>query len=246
MDTPPLHRWDLSPAEARDLQEELRGRVIREDRCDEIHRVAGLDVSFDEEKRLARAAVAVLELPDLTVLEQTAAEGPITFPYIPGLFSFREIPPLLAALDKLQTRPDLLLCDGQGWAHPRRFGLACHLGVLLDLPSIGAAKTLLLGRHEPLPPERGSWMPLIDQDEIVGAAVRTQTGVRPVYVSVGHRVSLETAVELVLEMAPRYRLPEPSRRAHGGTLTPPTPPSRSSPTRTPAADRPGGRGRDGR
>lgn len=214
MDVRPLHRWKLSPCEAVALQEELRGRVVREDRLGAVRTVLGLDVHFGPREETARAAVALLSFPALDLLAEARAERPVDFPYVPGLFSFREIPPLLDALAKLRRPPDLLLCDGQGYAHPRRFGLACHLGVLLDLPSIGVAKTVLLGEHDTLPPERGSWRPLVHDGEVVGAALRTRTGVRPVYVSVGHRVSLETAVEMTLRAAPRYRLPEPLRRAH--------------------------------
>lgn len=218
----PPHRWDLSPSEAVAVQEELRALVVREDRFDEIRTVAGLDVAFEED--VARAAVAVLGFPDLERIEEATAERPATFPYLPGLFSFREAPALLNALAKLRRPPDLLLCDGQGYAHPRRFGLACHVGALTGLPSVGVAKTRLLGEHEEVPPERGSWRPLLDAGEIVGAAVRTRTGVRPVYVSIGHRVSLETAIDFVLRMSPRYRLPEPLRRAHHRTVAGPTPP----------------------
>ncbi len=136
------------------------------------------------------------------------------FPYVPGYLSFREAPAVLAALAKLRTRPDLLLCDGQGRAHPRRFGLACHLGVLTGLPSIGVAKSLLLGVHGPLPEPKGSWVALKDKGEVIGAALRTRAGVKPVYVSIGHRVSLATAIDYVLRCTPRYRLPETTRLAH--------------------------------
>lgn len=215
MDVCSLHRWDLSPGEALDVQEKLRERVVLEDRLGAVRTLAGLDVHADPRQETARAAAALLSFPALEPLEEVTAERPVAFPYIPGLFSFREIPPLLDALAKLRQSADLFLCDGQGYAHPRRFGLACHLGVLLDLPAIGIAKTILVGRHDPLPAERGAWRPLVDAGEVVGAALRTHAGVRPVYVSVGHRVSLETAIGIVLQAAPRYRLPEPLRRAHG-------------------------------
>lgn len=176
--------------------------------------MAGVDVGFRDGGRLARAAVAVLSFPDLTPLEQALAHCPTCFPYIPGLLSFREVPAVLEALSGLRQLPDLILCDGQGLAHPRRFGIACHLGVLLDLPTIGVAKSRLIGHHEPLPPEKGAWVPLYDGDECVGAVVRTRAGVRPLYVSIGHRVSLASAIDYVLRCTTRYRLPETTRAAH--------------------------------
>jgi deoxyribonuclease V len=168
-----------------------------------------------------RAAVAVLDFPALALREQALARRPPTFPYIPGLLSFREIPVLLDALEKLTIVPDLLLCDGQGRAHPRRFGIACHLGVLTDLPTIGVAKSLLVGHYENLPDERGAWRPLLHQEEVIGAALRTRRGVSPVYVSIGHRVCLETAIDYVMRCCTKYRLPETTRRAHGLASGPP-------------------------
>jgi len=175
--------------------------------------VAGVDAHFDRSRKLARAAVVTLSWPDLETLEEAAAEGPLTFPYVPGLLSFREAPPVLDALEKLERTPDLLVCDAHGVAHPRRFGLACHLGVITGVPTFGVAKSRLVGEHEEPGRERGSRAPLVDRGETIGAVVRTRTGVRPVYVSVGHRVSLDTAVEWTLALAPRYRLPETTRRA---------------------------------
>jgi len=216
------HRWDLTPKEARALQEELRSRVVPEDDLGPLRRVAGVDAGFPRRpgsggERVARAAAAVFSFPELEPLEEAVAEVPLEFPYIPGLLSFRELPAVLAALTKLSTAPDLLLCDAHGQAHPRRFGLACHLGVVTDLPSIGAAKSRLVGEHEEVPWEKGAWRPLVvrdsDDPEVVGAVLRSRTGVRPVYVSVGHRVCLETAVELVLRCTSRYRIAEPLRRA---------------------------------
>ena len=151
-----------------------------------------------------RAAVAVWSFPDLKTTDQSVARCPASFPYIPGLLSFREIPALLGAPAKLGMTPDLLLCDGQGLAHPRRFGLACHLGVLTGIPSIGVAKSLLVGGHTPLPQTRGAWRPLLHKGEVVGAALRTRAGVAPVYVSIGHRVSLVTVIDYVLACAPTY------------------------------------------
>lgn len=196
------------------MQRKLRERVIVEDQLGTVRTVAGLDVGPEGDGRVMRAAVAVLSFPDLKTADQVVARRPASFPYIPGLLSFREIPALLDALAKLGAMPDLLLCDGQGLAHPRRFGLACHLGVLTGMPSIGVAKSLLVGEHGLLPQARGSWRPLVHKGEIVGAALRTRSGVAPVYVSIGHRVSLATAIDYVLACAPKYRLPETTRAAH--------------------------------
>jgi len=208
------HSWDLSPREARALQDSLRQRVEPRDRLATVRRVAGIDVGFERRGQTTRAAVAVLSFPDLHPLEQAVARRPTTFPYVPGLLSFREIPAVLAAFEQLRRPPDLILCDGQGYAHPRRFGLACHLGVLLDLPSIGVAKTRLIGEHDAVPEDRGQWTPLRDGDEVIGAVLRTRAGVKPLYVSIGHRVSLETAVRYTMACTPRYRLPETTRAAH--------------------------------
>jgi deoxyribonuclease V len=206
--------WPTDATEAIALQKLLAGRVIADDRLGVVRYVAGLDVGPEAGGAGVRAAVAVLSFPDLRMADQVVARRPASFPYIPGLLSFREIPVLLDALDRLGQRPDLLLCDGQGLAHPRRFGLACHLGVLTDIPAIGVAKSLLVGEHAPLPRRRGAWRPLIHKDEVIGAALRTRTGVAPVYVSIGHRVSLGTAIKYVLACAPNYRLPETTRAAH--------------------------------
>ena len=221
------HSFDLTPEEAAALQEELRERVVAEDRfggLSALGTAAGVDVGFDRRGReaRARAAVAVLSFPDLEPVAEAVAEAEVTFPYVPGLLSFRELPVVLRALERLERRrgnlPALLVCDAHGRAHPRRFGLACHLGVLADLPTVGVAKSLLVGEHGELPRKRGARRPLVadgaDGPETVGTALRTRTGVRPVYVSVGHRVSLDTAVELTLALAPRYRRPETTRRAH--------------------------------
>jgi deoxyribonuclease V len=201
-------RIPLTPREAADLQLRLRDRVIRRGRV-RSRTVAGVDVS--EKDGVARAAVVVMR--DLAPVEEVAVEGPVRFPYVPGLLSFRELPLLLAALRKVKTVPDVILADGQGYAHPRRFGLACHLGVLLDRPTIGCAKSRLIGEHEEPAATRGSWASLVDGGEVIGAALRTRDGCHVVYVSIGHRVSLATAIRVVLDWAPRYRLPEPQRLA---------------------------------
>lgn len=207
-----LHPWDVPPAEAIRLQEVLRHQAVVENRLGEVATVAGVDVSVLGE--VARAAVVVLRYSDLAVLEVALAEVPVTFPYIPGLLAFREAPAILAACERLQVEPDLFIFDGQGSAHPRRMGIATHVGLFLDRPTIGCAKSRLCGVHPALPPQAGSWVPLTDGDEVIGAAVRTRAGVKPVYVSPGHRVDLATAVHYVLACCRGYRLPEPCRRAH--------------------------------
>jgi deoxyribonuclease V len=208
------HPWEVTTAQAREIQQRLRKRVETEDRLGSVHLVAGLDVGFEQEGRITRAAVVVLRFPCLEPLEQAVARLPTRFPYVPGLLSFREVPAVLKAMQGLNRLPDLLLCDGQGIAHPRRFGIACHLGVLTDIPSIGVAKSRLLGSHDEPAADKGSWSPLFEQQEQIGAVVRTRTGVKPLFISSGHRVSLKTAVQYVLACTTRYRLPETTRRAH--------------------------------
>jgi deoxyribonuclease V len=208
-----LHSWELSPKEAITVQQKLRSRVERENRFGSLRLVAGVDVGIPRGARIARAAVAVLTFPGLEPVVDALAELPLRFPYVPGLLSFREVPVIVAALKKLQDPLDLLLCDAHGLAHPRRFGLACHLGLLTDTPSIGVAKSRLTGTHAEVPAERGRWCPLEDKGEVIGAVLRTRARVKPIYVSIGHRVDLETAIELVLQATPRYRLPETTRRA---------------------------------
>ncbi len=208
------HPWNLTPAEAIALQRALRGRIMTEDRLGPVQRVAGVDVGFEDQGAVTRAAVAVLSYPQLALLETAVARRPTRFPYLPGLLSFREIPAVLDALEKLVTLPDLLLCDGQGIAHPRRLGIATHLGLLMDIPTIGVAKTRLWGTHGKVPEERGSWTPLWDKDEMIGAVLRTRVGVKPVFISPGHRISLATAIDVVLGCTTRYRLPETTRHAH--------------------------------
>lgn len=210
----PLHGWEVSTREARDIQLELAGRVERQDRLGPVTRVAGVDVGLEDNGRVVRAAVAVLTWPALTLEASAVARLPVRFSYVPGLLSFREIPVLLAAWQQLPVRPDLVLCDGQGIAHPRRLGLASHLGLWLDLPTIGVAKSRLVGVHGPLPAAKGEWVPLQDGEETVGAVLRSRAGCRPLFVSVGHRVSLDTAVAWTLACTTRYRLPETTRHAH--------------------------------
>jgi deoxyribonuclease V len=208
----PPHRWDVSPSEALEIQQGLRGRVSTERTFRQVNTVAGVDVAFKGE--VAQAAVVVLSYPELTPVDYSLAELPVEFPYIPGLLAFREAPSVLAALEKLKTEPDLFIFDAQGLAHPRRMGLATHLGVIIDRPSIGCAKSRLCGSHHEPGPERGSYARLYDGDEVIGAVVRTRTNVNPLYVSIGHRVNLPTAIEYVLSCCTKYRLPETTRYAH--------------------------------
>lgn len=209
------HPWQVSPAEAIDIQKSLAPRVVKHDDFGEVKVVAGVDVGFEENNTVTRAAVVVLNYPELTPRDEVLARLPTNFPYVPGLLSFREGPAILEALSRLQVRPDLLLFDGQGLAHPRRLGIASHIGVLTDQPAIGVAKSRLRGRpREALDSEKGAWVRLWDGDDVVGALVRTRTDVKPVYVSIGHRISLESAVHFVLTCTTRYKLPETTRRAH--------------------------------
>jgi len=220
--------WPETAEDAIAIQDQLKSLVVTSDRLEAVRYVAGVDVGFLENYTISQAAVAVLSFPDLQLQETAIARRPTTFPYIPGFLSFREVPAILDALEKLTIIPDLILCDGQGIAHPKRFGLACHLGIAIDVPTIGAAKSRLIGTHQELPPEKGSWQPLIDRGETVGAVVRSRTNVRPLYVSPGHRINLESAIDYTLQCTPKYRLPETTRWADrlasdrdgsGGNLT---------------------------
>jgi len=245
------HRWNVTPGEAREIQEELRKKWEGRDRLGEIRTVAGLDAAFVlsesqalkkkvsrwERLRGANQAIGCVVVYQLKLdpraqartpfaeaqgkavpleeIERAYAVVPLEFPYVPGYLSFREIPALLAAVGKLRALPDLLFCDGQGYAHPRRFGLATHLGVWLDRPTIGCAKSLLIGEHGELSKRAGIWAELVDpkNGERIGAAVRTRDGVKPVYVSQGNRVSLETAIRMTLAVSDGFRIPRPTRDA---------------------------------
>ena len=212
-DDPDLE-WPNTIDEARDIQARLRDRVVRENTLGPVRWVAGVDVGFEADGKTTRAAVAVLDFPALTLREQAVARIPTRFPYVPGYLSFRELPGIMHALRQLRTMPDLILCDGQGIAHPRRFGLACHLGVITGLPTIGVAKSRLIGTYDEPGFSKGDWQPLIDKQETIGAVLRTRNNVRPLFVSIGHRVNLETAIDYVLHCTTRYRLPETTRWAH--------------------------------
>lgn len=212
MNTIAPHPWDVSTAEAKAIQLSLRDRVSFQPDFGEVSTVAGVDVGVAGD--VARAAVVVLSYPSLEPLEQRLAEVPINMPYVPGFLSFREAPAILAACGDLDIEPDLFLFDGQGVAHPRRFGIASHVGVILDKPSIGCAKSRLCGTHHEPAAESGSHAYLYDGDETIGVVLRTRTNVSPVFVSVGHRMDLETAMEYVMGCCTRYRLPETTRYAH--------------------------------
>ncbi|MEO6888608.1 MAG: deoxyribonuclease V [Ktedonobacteraceae bacterium] len=212
----PLHAWNLEPGEAIALQHELAQRVVRTDNLpDEIRHIAGVDMAINEENGMARAAVVLLSYPELEIEEQHIYEEPIRMPYVPGLLSFREIPCILGAMALLKGRPDLVMADGQGIAHPRRLGIGSHLGLWIDLPTIGCAKSILRGHYneKALSEEAGAWLPLTEKGETLGAAVRTRTHVKPMFISLGHRISLETSIRYVLECSRGYRLPEPTRQA---------------------------------
>lgn len=205
-----LHPWDLTEFEALRLQSEMAAAVIKEDAVDEIKLVAGVDVAYDKLGDRLVVVVVTLNAKTLKVVETSTTKDYATIPYIPGLFSFRELPPLITCFSKLSHSPDLVGCDGHSYAHPRRLGRACHLGVLFDVPTIGCGKTLLLGTHQSPEKARGH---LFDKDEVIGNVLRTQTNTNPVYISIGHRISLESACEWILKLSPRYRVPETTRQA---------------------------------
>jgi deoxyribonuclease V len=210
------HPWDVSPKEAIAIQRELRQQVCLEDNpgLQELHSVAGIDVGFEDGGEITRAAAVVLDFPGLQLQEQSIARLPTTFPYVPGLLSFRELPAVLEAIGRLSQQPQIFLCDGQGIAHPRRLGIASHLGVLLDVPTIGVAKTRLVGRYQEPADERGAWSPLMDDGECIGAVLRSRAGVKPIFVSPGHKLSLEQSIAITMACTGRYKLPETTRWAH--------------------------------
>lgn len=207
------HSWELDEPQAIQLQDDLAKKVVQSDLIDEVKLIAGVDVAYSKEDNRLVAGVVVLDANSLQIVEQVHVEDVPHFPYIPGLFSFRELPPIIKAFEKLKNTPDLIICDGQGIAHPRRFGLASHLGVLFDLPTIGCGKTKLIGEANPPGDQRGENSPLVDQGEVIGMVLRTQNKTNPVYISIGHRISLETACKWVLKLSPKYRLPETTRGA---------------------------------
>ena len=218
-----LHSWQVSPAQALDIQRRLAAQVSKNGEVITPRFIAGVDVSVGKGQGMAKGAVVVLNYPELRLVETKVAQGKLGLPYIPGLLSFRELPLILDACEKLTVTPDLILVDGQGVAHPRRFGLASHLGLFLDTPTIGCAKSRLCGSHEVPDVEAGSYAELVDGGETIGVALRTKLGVKPVYVSIGHKIDPQAAIYWVMKCCRGYRLPEPTRLAHlaaGGNLKP--------------------------
>ncbi|MGE3809721.1 MAG: deoxyribonuclease V [Gemmataceae bacterium] len=209
-----LHSWDLTPKDAVALQRELAGRVDASVSLTDCRLVAGADVSYERFGNRFYAGVVVIRLPELEVVEKASAVADSPFPYVPGLLSFREAPVLLEAFRKLKAEPDVVMFDGQGYAHPRRFGLACHVGLWLERPCLGCAKTRLIGTHREPGQRAGSLAPLLDNKEVIGSVLRTKNGIKPLYISVGHRIDLPGAVRAVLDSCGKYRLPEPTRQAH--------------------------------
>jgi len=214
----PLHDWNVTPAEAIALQKELAPRVVRDGDPGDVRLVAAADLAFVDRRwprqpTRGRAAVVLMRYPELEVIEEQVVEGDVSMPYVPGLLSFREAPLLEQALERLEGAPDLLLIDGQGYAHPRRLGIASHIGLMADLPTIGCAKSRLCGEHAEPGARRGSKVRLRHGGEVIGVVLRTRTSVKPLYVSVGHKIGLDVAAQWVLRLAPRFRLPEPIRAA---------------------------------
>jgi deoxyribonuclease V len=216
-----LHDWQMSPGQAMELQMKLAGQVLRTGDITNPRLIAGVDISVDRVAGTGTGAVVVLSYPELELVETEVVTDRIGFPYVPGLLSFREAPLILAACEKLTVTPDLLMVDGQGIAHPRRMGSASHLGLFLETPTIGCAKSRLRGQHEEPGTDSGSYADLMDNGEVIGAVLRTRGGVKPIYISIGHKIDLPTAIHWVMACCRGYRLPEPTRLAHqaaGGNL----------------------------
>ena len=209
-----LHDWTMTPREAVELQKSLREQVLLRPLAKRIETIAGADISFNKFSSTVYAGIVVLRLPQLEVVEEVGVVSETHFPYVPGLLSFRETPSVLEAWSKLKTEPDAVMFDGQGIAHPRRVGIASHVGLLIERPTLGCAKSVLVGKYQEPESERGSWSEMLDKGEVVGAAVRTKTNVQPIFVSPGHLIDLEGAIRLTLEADGGYRQPEPTRRAH--------------------------------
>ena len=208
------HGWPATPREAVQLQQELRGQVRLTPLTKPVETIAGADISFNKFSSTVYAGIVVLRLPSLEVVEEVGVVSETQFPYVPGLLSFRESPSVLEAWAKLKIEPDAVMFDGQGLAHPRRVGIACHAGLLINRPTLGCAKSVLVGKYEEPPKERGNWSEMVDKNEVVGAALRTKTNVQPIYVSPGHLIDLAGAIDLTLRCDGGYRQPEPTRRAH--------------------------------
>jgi deoxyribonuclease V len=205
------HPWNINEEEAIDLQQRLASFVERNDRIGDIKTVAGVDVAYAKNSNKLIAAAVVIDFNSLNVIQKIVVEDTVQFPYIPGLFSFRELPAIAKSLELLQITPDLIICDGQGIAHPRRFGLACHVGVTFDIPTIGCGKNILLGTHDEVGEIKGDYSPVFDNGEIIANALRTRDNVKPLYLSTGHRVALCKASKIILNLCRKYRLPETTR-----------------------------------
>jgi len=214
MKTNKLHEWDLSYKEAIEIQRSVASQVRFTAMNKKPGIVAGLDCAFSKDGKHIFAAAVVIKLPGFEVIETATASRKVDFPYIPGLLSFREAPVCIDAIEKLKNTPDCFIVDGQGIAHPRRFGIACHIGVLVDKPTVGCAKSRLIGTFDDPESKKGNFSSLVDSDEEIGAVLRTRTDVKAVYVSVGHKCTLNDAISVVLDCTTKYRLPEPSRLAH--------------------------------
>ncbi len=209
-----LHSWDVTPEEAIKIQNELRGLVKVESLKKEIRYIAGADISFDKGSNIVYAGIIILKFPELEEIDRSLVITEVNFPYIPGLLSFRESPALIKAWEKIKVEPDVVVIDGQGIAHPRRFGIASHFGVLVDKPTIGCAKSLLVGKYDEPGEKAGSYSYLYDSGEIIGAVLRTRDNVQPVFVSVGHKITLEESIKIILQNVRGFRIPEPTRQAH--------------------------------
>ncbi|WP_456269855.1 deoxyribonuclease V [Kushneria sp. AK178] len=209
----PLHEWTVDPDTAIALQKSLAPRIEDCDRTGEVSHIAGVDIGFEDGGDTTRAVIVVMRWPSLEIVERVLHRTPTQMPYIPGLLSFRELPAALEAFEQLTLTPDLLMVDGMGIAHPRRLGIAAHLGLWLDMPTIGVGKSRLCGRHDEVPEARGSWVPLTHRNETIGAVLRTREKVKPLYISIGHRISLESSIGWVMQCLTRYKLPEPTRQA---------------------------------
>jgi deoxyribonuclease V len=209
-----MHSWSLSAKEAIEIQRLRAGQILLKPKTSCIHTIAGADISYNSKSNILYAAAIVLDIQTFEIIEKQTASGISDFPYIPGLLSFRELPILLDCFRNLVNSPDVIICDGQGHAHPRRFGLACHLGLLLNIPTIGCAKSKLIGKGDMPGYKRGSISDLTDKGEKIGGIVRTRDRVKPVYVSPGHLMDIEKSIEVVLQCCTKYRLPEPTRQAH--------------------------------
>jgi deoxyribonuclease V len=214
MKTFSFHRWDVSPKEAVQIQRHMRAKIIPSGKVASLHLVAGADVAYEKQSTTTYAAIVVLRMPDLAIVETSIASCPTSFPYIPGLLSFREAPALIEAFKKVQSNPDVIFIDGHGISHPRSVGIASHIGILINRPVIGCAKSLLIGNYQEPGLARGSQSYLLNQhSDIIGAVLRTRDKVKPVFVSIGHRIDLDEAIRLTLSCGKGYRIPEPTRQA---------------------------------